>query len=235
MSSQAQTDDLDRVTPALLRGADEVCPRRLALEHGSVRKPSRLGDGPFEVANRLTQDAIAWHKAGDPTTPGFPEPLDLEVEQQAVYRAASGAYARMFGAATVEVHDLGWSSDFPELGVRMYSSVGIAVVDEHGSHELRVLRIGARGLLDSVDLRCLLLRTHEWAHESLRVVAADLLEYNSIEYDIDVVARIDEAREWLAERVAAIRARADKKRAHAGADCRACAFIPGCPPITKSL
>jgi hypothetical protein len=225
-------DDLARVTPALLRQAESMCPRRLYFEHELDRKPSHLGDAPFEVANRLVQDAITWHKAGDPQVPGFPDPLDLEPEQRAVYRAASDVYARNF-AAPVDVDDLMWSTEFPDLGVRLVSPVGIPLIHDDGTRELRMVRLGGRELLvDTIELQCVTLRAHRWAPEGFRVHVVDLIEDRSVEYDIDVAARLDDALAWFEERVGAIRARANKQRAVTGADCRFCSCIPGCPQIT---
>jgi hypothetical protein len=228
-------DDLDRVTPALLRRAEEMCPRRLHHEHNSRAKPSPLGDAPFEVANRLTQDAITWHKGGDPAVPGFPEPADLEPEQRAVYRAAARAYTARFSEFPLEMHDLEWSTDFPELAVQLVSSPGIAVVAADGRRELRLLRLHAGDArIDDVELRCLLLRASEWAPDGFRIVVVDLLGDNTVEYEIDVTERLDETIEWLRERVEAVRARADRFRAITGADCRTCQCIPGCPKVTAA-
>jgi len=225
-------DDLARVTPGLLRQAETMCPRRLYFEHELDRKPSHLGEAPFEVSNRLLQDAITWHKAGDPTSPGFPDPLDLEPEQRALYRAASSVYARAF-AATVDVDDLAWSTEFPDLGVRLVAPVGMPLVHDDGVRELRMLRLGGRELLvDDVDLQCLTLRAHAWAPDGFRVVVVDLIEDRSVEYDIDVATRLDDALAWFEARIEIIRARANKQRATAGADCRFCSCIPGCPQIT---
>jgi hypothetical protein len=225
-------DDLDRVTPALLRRADEMCPRRLRHEHGARSKPSPLGDASFEVGNRLVEDAITWHKGGDPNIPGFPDPRDLEVEQRAAYRAAASAYSARFGAGAVEVHELGWTTEFPDLGVQLICSPGIPVTSGP-VREIRVLRVGGREtLVDDVEIRCLLLRASEWAPAGFRIVAVDLLEDRSVEYDVDVAARLDDTMEWFRAQVALIRSRADRFVAVTGPDCRTCQCIPGCPKVT---
>jgi hypothetical protein len=229
------SDELPRVTPSLLRRADEMCRRRLAHEHESGRKLSPLGDGPFEVSNRLTADAITWHRGAVAPEHGFPDPIDLEPEQRAVYRAASRAYLRMFGDVAIEVGDLGWSTDLADVGVRLLGPVGIPVVYDGGEHELRILRVGARlPLVDSIDIRFALLRAHEWATGAVRITAVDLLEDRSVEYEVDIGAQLDEAREWLASRVDVIRARAHPRYTSAGGDCRDCPCIPGCPQLTRT-
>jgi hypothetical protein len=225
-------DDLPRVTPALLRRADEMCRRRLAHEFESGSKPSKLGDAAFEVANRLIADAITWHRGDVAPAHGFPDPSDLEPEQRAVYRAASRAYLRMFGDARVEIHDLGWSTDLVDAGVRLVGPAGIATVAVDGTRSLRVVRLAGRRI-DSTDIRFAILRASEWARDTLQIVAVDLLQYDTSEYEIDMVTRLDEAREWLASRVAVIRERAHPRHTSAGGDCRDCPCLPGCPQVTR--
>jgi hypothetical protein len=228
-------DELPRVTPSLLRRADEMCRRRLAHEHESGRKLSRLGDGPFDVSNRLIADAITWHRGAVAPEHGFPDPADLEPEQRAVYRAASHAYLRMFGDALVEVHELGWSTDLVDLGVRLVGPAGIPVVHAGGEQELRLMRIGGRlPVIDGTDIRFAILRASGWASHRMRIVAADLLEDRSVEYDIDMNVQLEQARAWLATRVEVIRARAHPRHTFAGSDCRDCPCIPGCPQLTRT-
>jgi hypothetical protein len=232
-------DDLPRVTLALLRRADTMCPRRLAHEHESGRKLSRLGDAGFEVSNRVVEDATLWHKGrvdGDAERVAFPEPTDLAPEQLALYRAFARGYLATFDATEdVEVADLGWSTDIDDLGVRLLGQVGIPVEYPTGARELRLPRVGrGNALVDDADIRFALLRAAEWAPVQLRIVAFDPLDVRSVEYEIDVAARIDDAREWLSQRVAVIRGRAHPKQPVAGADCRHCSCLPGCPRITDA-
>jgi hypothetical protein len=228
------SDELPRVTPSLLRRADTMCRRRLAHEHESGRKLSPLGDAPFEVSNRLTADAITWHRGAVAPEHGFPDPIDLEPEQRAVYRAAANAYLRMFGAAEIAVDDLGWSTDLVDVGVRLLGPIGIPVVHANGTHELRILRMGARlPLIDSVDIRFALLRAHDWAAERVHIVAVDLLEDLSVEYELDMGEKFDDAYQWLVSRVEVIRARAHPRHTAIGGDCRDCPCIPGCPQLTR--
>jgi hypothetical protein len=229
-------DELPRVTPAMLRQADTMCPRRLNHEHESGRKLSPLGGAQFEVASRLTNDAITWHKGATETEEGFPEPSDLEPEQRAVYRAAARAYSARFGDDDIEIHDeLGWTTEFEDIGVRLVCSLGIPVEHADGRRELRQLRLAGRDLLvDDTEVRCLLLRAADWAPDGFSISAVDLLENTSIEYEIDVRDHIDETREWLAARVAIIRENSNARKTRAGADCRYCPCIPGCPQVTRA-
>jgi hypothetical protein len=230
-----QVEELPRVTPALLRRADEMCARRLAHEFNSGRKLSPLGDRAFEVANRLSNDAILWHRGDVAAEHGFPEPLDLEPEERAVYRAGARGYVHMFGEGRVEVHDLEWTTEVPDLGVRLVGPVGIPVVVAERP-TLRVLRVGARAkrMIDSVEMRFFLLRAGEWAGDVLHIVVANLLDTRSEEYDLDVAERLPEAREWLEARIEVIRTRSQTRAARTGADCRDCQCIPGCPALTRT-
>lgn len=228
--------ELPVVTAALLRRADEMCPRRLHHHYSGTRATSPAGDAGFTVANRIQADAELWHRAGGDGE-AFPAPGDLEPEQGALYAAAGRAYLRHFGAVRVKVHDLGWSSDVTEVGVRLLGRVGLAVVLPDGCPEIRILRTagdtGTGSLVDETDLRFALLRTTDWAPTRLRITATDLVADRSVEYDLDAATARPEAREWLAERAAVVGARADRDRPRIGRDCSLCPCIPGCPALAE--
>jgi hypothetical protein len=231
-------EELDRVTVSMLRHADERCPRRLQHEFTSGRKLSALSEASFDVTNRVVADITTWHRGqvdGDPERVAFPDPDDLEPEQRAFYRALVRGYLELFPPVAAEVGDCGWATDIAELDVRLVGPVGIPLVHTDGIHQLRMLRAG-RGstLLDDVDLRFALLRAAEWTRTTLQLVAFDPLELQSVEYDIDIAGRLEDAQAWLAARVALIRARGDKHDTRAGADCRFCTCIPGCPQIART-
>ncbi|HTL85997.1 MAG TPA: hypothetical protein VL856_12490 [Acidimicrobiia bacterium] len=229
-----EEEELGRITPTLLRRAETMCPRLLHHEYFSGRVLSSLGDSPFEVGARLTEDARTWHQGNVRAEHGFPEPTDLEPEQRAVYRVAADEYVRRFGGEDVEIHDLGWVTEFTELGVRLSGQVGIAAVATDDRHEVRVLRLATRDLLDDVDMKFTILRTADWAKSTLHVVAVDLLKGESAEYDVDVDAHLSDAREWLSERVDIIRARSNWQGPVAGSGCRNCKCVPGCKALTRS-
>ena len=230
-------DELPRVTLSMLRRAESRCPRRLFYEHAVGYQMSKLGDAGFDVMNRIVEDATLWHRGrsdSDLRDSAFPAPTDVAPEQRMLYRAIARGYTATFTDEDVEVGDLGWSTSLQEQGVRLVGPVGIPLLHRDGTHELRVLRAAYRGsLLDDTDVRFALLRAREWAPEALRIVAADLLQLTPpVECDVSVADRLDDTYEWLAERVAVIRARQNKQLAVAGADCRACAYIPNCPAVT---
>jgi hypothetical protein len=83
-------------------------------------------------------------------------------------------------------------------------------------------------MLDPVTVNVALLRTEAWAPDRLRIVAVDLIDQHDSEYDAHLPDDRDAAREWLAQRVAVVRARADKQAPRAGVDCLGCRFVAGC-------
>ena len=233
-----EEEELPRLTLGLLRRADTMCPQRLAHEHASSRKPSRLGDAGFEVSNRITEDAILWHKGAietDSTAIAFPEPTDLGPEQCAYYAALGRGYRISFPERDVVIDDLGWSTDIDDLGVRLVGRVGIGLRHADGSHELRVLRTAPqRSLIDDVELQFTVLRATAWV-DTFTLTVTNLLTLESVPYDIDVTERLPDARSWLEERLAVVQARADRQRPILGADCRHCTCIPSCKKARESV
>lgn len=230
-------DELDRVTVGMLRRAGEMCPRRLHHEFTSGRKLSPLSDAGFEVTNRLVAEATLWHQGAvagdDPSRIAFPEPSDLDPEQRLFYKAAARGYLALFPSVEATVADLGWSTDVPELHVRLVGQIGIPL-ELDGRYELRVLRAGRRVVLDRAELAFTVVRAAEWVQELLRVVIFDPLMLETDALTINIADNLDDARRWIAERVEEIRRRADRNRAITGADCRYCACIPGCPKLSQS-
>lgn len=229
-------NELRRVTPAILRQAEHMCPRRLKHEFESGSKLNRYSDARFEVSNRLTEDArLAHAELRRPRAEAFVDPTDIEPEQQALYRAGAKGYLKLFGDGIVVSHDIGRSTDESEIGVRLSGTPGLAVKDANGRAEIRVLRIGSPNTrLDEVDISFTLLRAGAWAGDTLDVVVADVLALDSTTYNVRVDADTASARTWLTERIATIEARVDRSKPRAGADCRSCTCIPGCPALTAS-
>jgi hypothetical protein len=228
-----QHEEPPRVTASMLRRAEEMCRRRLAREHlGSKRHANRTSSARFAVLNRLVGDARLAHATEDAVrADAFVEPVELEPEQRALYRAAARGYLTMFGERPGRAVDLGWRTELSELGVDLVGDPGIAFEPGTGGHELRILKVGARRgtLLDPVELRCALVRTQAWAGDDLRIVAVDLLEQESATYVPDLTAERLEAHAWMAARVEVLTRNAADGRPRAGADCAGCAFIAGCP------
>jgi hypothetical protein len=217
----------------MLRRADDMCRRRLAREHaGGKAHANRTADARFAVANRVVADARLAHTDAERVrAEAFVVPKDLEIEQQALYRAAVRGYLCEFGNRPGRSIDLGWRTAIEPGGVDLMSDVGLALELADGTHELRVLKVNARRsgapLLDDVELRCALIRTAEWAPEDLTVVAIDLIEQECVARVIDARARA-EARAWFGARISLVVEHAADGRPRAGADCNGCAFVAGC-------
>jgi hypothetical protein len=227
-------EELPRVTPALLRRADDMCRRRLAREHeGGKAHANRVADARFAVANRLVADARLAHAEPDTVrAEAFVEPRELEPEQQALYRAGVRGYLAEFGHRPGRSLDLGWRTTLEPHGVDLIFDPGLALERPDGGREVRILKLGGRRsgapLLDPVELRCVLLRTEDFASEELVVVATDLIEQESVTHVADLACERPEALAWVAERIAVILRHAGDARARAGNDCNGCAFVAGC-------
>jgi hypothetical protein len=63
------------------------------------------------------------------------------------------------------------------------------------------------------------------------VVRADLLGGWAIDEAVDGAARWDEWRSWLQDRLAVIRAHADRREPRAGWECARCPYIAGCKAV----
>jgi len=229
-----ELDDTPRVTPSMLRRADECCHRRLAHEHrGGKTWGNRVGDARFAVSNRLSADARLAHAEADVVrAEAFVDPRELAPEQRRVYDTATRSYLQRFGARPGRVADLGWRTPLPQLGVELVGDVGIALDLPDGGHELRRLSLGGRRtgspLLDPVDVRVALVRTAAWAPDHIRIVAVDLLEQEAIELEPDVTTEREEALAWIGERVDTITRHAAHAQPRPGNECGTCAFVAGC-------
>jgi len=229
-------DDLPRVTLTHLRRAETMCPRRLAREHAGLKGMYSASPG-FAVGNRLTEDARVAHtelRAARPSD--FPTPTDLVPEQQRVYRAAAAGYLALFADRPVRAVEIDpWETTL-DGEVRLVTSLGLALRRGDGTPELRLLRIGVAGrraLIDDAERRSIALRAAPWvAERPLVVFVADLLAGEVVAEELDVAGALPEARAWLDARIALIRERADDGNPRVGADCRACAFVPGCTAHT---
>jgi hypothetical protein len=226
--------EFPRVTPAMLRRADDMCRRRLAREHaGGKRLANKSADARFAVSNRLFEDAqLAHAELGPPRPEAFVDPKDLEPEQRALYGAAVRGYLDAFGDRPGRATDLGWSTHLADLGVDLFDRPGIALDLPDGRRELRVLHLGTRRLgaplLDAVQRRVALVRTEEWAPDQLTIVAADVIEQELHRETPDLAPARAEAHAWITERVDLVKTHAADGRTKVGSDCSGCPFIAGC-------
>jgi hypothetical protein len=206
-----------------------MCRRRLAREHAGGKKYANKGaDARFAVSNRLTEDArLAHASAGVPLAEAFVDPAELEPEQVALYRAAVRGYLALFGDAPGRVADLGWRTTRPDLGVDLVGDPRLAFEHPDGGCELRVVKVGGRAP-DEVDINFALVRTEEWATDTLQIVVADVISLEQGTLTVELPAARAVAHTWLAERVDLVRRNAEHGQPRAGGDCNGCAFIAGC-------
>jgi hypothetical protein len=225
-----------RVTPALLRWADTMCPRRLA-GLSEDKRGNRAPDVRFRVANRVFESARLAHiDLSVPSPEAFSAGVGLEPEEATVYEAAARWYLALFGERAVRAVDLDdWESTIEEIGVRLVGPGGLPVEDAQGCREVRILHVGVRRTepgdpLESIDGRFAVLRAAEWAAgSSLRLAVADLVGGALVEREIDVDHVLEtELRPWLAARVAVIRERAADPTPRPGLECARCPYVAGC-------
>ncbi|HET9728817.1 MAG TPA: hypothetical protein VFR41_05315 [Acidimicrobiia bacterium] len=224
------SDDLTRITPTQLRRADDplACRRKLALELRG-RYANANANARFEAMNRVEGDArLAQAEAGPVRSEAFVDPAELEHEQRALYHAAVAGYRTLFGSTDGRIVDFEWRAELSELGAVVTAKRELAFEADDGRREIRRLRVGARNLLDDVDVQVALLITDTWARDQLDIVAADLIDLRVVKSSPMLPERRDEAREWIADRIATLRAHAADGRARAGGDCLGCPFVAGC-------
>jgi hypothetical protein len=230
---------LPKVTPSLLRGIDQACPRRLALDFNSEDRGSsspvnraRLRD-PFLAGARrahaeLRAPELAW----------FPAPTELEPEEQAVFKHAARWYVEMYGdrPALLAVHDCDRPSTSAARQLRIGGWIDLTVVDADDALELRQLQLwDGRGPsespLETEACRLAVLRLSRWVGDRpLRVSWADLVHGRLVERVVDVASELPALRDWFDERVAVLRERADEQVAVPDAgDCGRCVHVSGCP------
>ena len=226
-------DELPRVTLAHLRWAETMCRRKLAREHAGLR--GRWNPSPrYAVSNRLVEDArVAHAELRAARSTDFPPPNDLLPEQQLVYRAAAGGYVAFFrGRPARAVSVDAWETELSGLDVRLVGALGLALETADGAPELRTLKLGVAGsrpLIDDMERRVVVLRSAAWVGDRpLRLVIVDLLAGEIVEERLDVAAALPEALDWVGTRLAVIKERAADPVPKAGADCRGCAYVPGC-------
>jgi hypothetical protein len=230
-------DELPKITLAFLRRVEELCPRRVEFEHHN-RRGNRAAPARWRVANQITEHARLSHlELGPPSPEAFTPLPDLLPEERAVYDAAARWYLQLFGGRPVrsvdgEIDE--WETVLPALGVRLVGRAGLAVEDEGGRPELRLLRIGGSAPengdpLAPAEARFALLRAGDWlAGRSVRLVHADLLYGGMVQHEVAVDKALTELRPWLAERLDALRQRIADPRPRPGLECGRCRFVAGC-------
>jgi hypothetical protein len=233
-----QPDDLPKVTLAFLRRVEELCPRRVAFEYQN-RRGNRGAPARWRVANQISEHARLSHlELGPPAPEAFTPLPDLLPEEREVYDAAARWYVQLFGGRAVRSVDGGeideWETAVPALGVRLVGRGGLAVEDEEGHPELRLLRIGGPSPehgdpLGPAEARFALLRASNWLRgRSVLLVHADLLYGAMVQHEVAVDAALTELQPWLGERLDALQKRIADPSPRPGLECGRCRFVAGC-------
>ena len=94
---------------------------------------------------------------------------------------------------------------------------------------LYALNLGANQLTVGILMALYaLVRTEDWAADTLRIVAVDLLEQEAATHEPELASERLEAHAWIAARVEVLTRNAAEDRPRPGADCAGCAFVAGC-------
>ncbi|HMF03913.1 MAG TPA: hypothetical protein VKH17_03790 [Acidimicrobiia bacterium] len=238
MAGDEQPDELPKVTLAFLRRVEELCPRRVAFEYHN-RRGNRVGPARWRVANQITEHARLSHlELGPPTAEAFTPLPDLLPEEREVYGAAARWYLQLFGGRAVRSVDGTdvdeWETRLSDEGIRLVGRAGLAVEDENGRPELRLLRIGGPAPdgsdpLSSPEARFALLRAGDWlTGRSVRLVHADLLYGGMVDHEVHADAARAELRLWVSRRLEAVRRRIADPLPRPGLECGRCRFVAGC-------
>ena len=238
MAAHDTRDELPKVTLAFLRRVEELCPRRVAFEHQN-RRGNRGAPARWRVANQITEHARLSHlELGPPAPEAFTPLPDLLPEEREVYDAAARWYVQLFGGRPVRSvdgeHLDEWETAVPALGVRLVGRAGLAVEDEDGRPELRLLRIGGpppehSDPLEPAETRFALLRASDWLKgRSVLLVHADLLYGGMVQHEVAADAALTELQPWLGERLDALRKRIADPVPRPGLECGRCRFVAGC-------
>jgi hypothetical protein len=224
------------VTLAHLRGAEGICPRRLAREHSDSR--GNWGSNlRWRVANRVLDDIRLAHTDLTGARPEhFRATGGLTPEQARVYELATRWYVTLFADRPARAVDEDqWATE--RDGVRLVGPAGLGLTDAEGNAEIRWLRLAGRGevpsdLTTSPEVRFALLRRPAWLDgRRVRVAVADLVLGTCTDAVVDTRTALPAVDGWFHERLAAIRARIEHPAPERGLQCGRCAFIAGCPAL----
>ncbi|MEI8000284.1 MAG: PD-(D/E)XK nuclease family protein [Actinomycetes bacterium] len=232
----SRSGPLPKVTPFLLRRADDLCARR--LDHEFRGEPGnadpvhrgRLRDAFLAAAlDAHERDAVLgpWRVAGRRTP-----------EENAALEQAIHWYRHLFGDRSVRVVELGLDRPTEAAGftARLGGWVDLVVVGDDGVHELRQFDLWAGDAPDDVlthpAVRSALVRIAarlgDPATESMLVSWTDLLRGVRREARCGA-AGLAAARAAVHAGVDLVVARTAHPGAEPGADCATCRFRKGCP------
>jgi hypothetical protein len=131
----------------------------------------------------------------------------------------------------VDLDDLTWSRDLPDLGVRVTSESALAVERDDDHRELRFLRLGGEKRDPSTHAGFALgvLKVLPWIGSArLTLVDADLVHGDLAVVDVDASEVAASALTEVERGVGELRHVLDDPRARPGMECGWCTFVAGC-------
>jgi len=237
-ASRAQSP---KVTPYVLRRADELCARRLDEEYrGEFGAPDPVNRG--RVRESFLDAARTAHTLGGPleSAPWSPDPT-LEPEEVAVFEQAVHWYTQLFGDRDVDVylHDLDRPSEVDGINPRLGGWVDLTVIGADGAKELRQLDFWAGEVpedpLDHWTVKLALLRLDDWlGDETARVSWTDLLHGVRKERDVDPTERAA-LRDEVEQRIERVVDRTRVPDPQPGSSCPQCNHRKGCPEFPNAI
>ena len=224
------------VTPYLLRRADDMCPRRLALTYDD----SDGTQGAFtryRIRYPLLDAARNAHAELRPPDPQFfTPPADLLPDEQKLFRRVSETYCRVFAGEPVRTilgHPGERRTESKRLGVMVGGAVDLLVEDPDGGRELRQFELWGRDVCadpaESWETLLAVLRLVGFLGDVvLRVRHVDLVHGKTDERLVDLARNRAGIVRRFEERLELVRSRADKDSPEEGQDCGTCPYIPLC-------
>ena len=225
--------EIPRVTPALLRRADECAgagspASTRAASATPTRRPtrgsrSRTGSAKTPASRRPSSARRARRRSSIP-----PISSPSSARSTAPRRAA---ISRRSAIVPGRAADLGWRTHLDELGVDLIADLGLALELPDGRPRAaraapRHARTRARRCSTPCNCAFALVRTEEWAPDQLTIVAADVIEQESERHAPDLARERADARAWITERVELVQELAADGRARPAPTARAARSSP---------
>jgi len=228
--------DYPFVAPGLLRRADAMCPRRLRRDFDGLER-ERAPQARFRVRDRIVDAARQAHSvARPPSLAHFPVPVDLIVEETALFERAAASYVELFGSVAARALDHGCEAPtvHHQRGLLIGGFVDLLLETDADDLVLRQLDVSGyrdtEPVLERATTKVALLRlARAVGARRLTVEAANLVAATVDRAAVRVEAELDGLRAWFDARMAIVHRRAADPVAIAGADCGPCRHVAGCP------
>lgn len=229
------TEDLPRLTPALLRRAEEMCPLRVRHEYRGTRG-NWGGNVRYRVRQSIVSQARVAHAEMRAAEARHFEALPtLLPEEVRRFDDAAAAYVELFAdspARTIELDE--WETVDEARDIRLVAGVDLLLEDAEGAPEIRTLDLDPWSTpaepAQDPGVRFALLRVvDEVGGGPVRIRSANLRD-GVIDYDVTV--DIDESRDgigaWLDERLSIVRAIESDGTPRPSMECGRCKFVSRC-------